>query len=120
VLSLPPFGRGISSWPNQSTGSSGGCCGWVSGLRGSLYALVHARQVTEIHPQPTDVRLDELHGHTESKLEIKFSLVNVCGCFACMYVHMYVCCLQYPWRPEEGIRSHGSGAADGHELPCRC
>ena len=37
---------------------------------------------------------------------------------ACIYVHhVNACCL---WRPEESIRSPGTGVKDGYELPCGC
>ena len=48
---------------------------------------------------------------------------NVYGCFALIYLymwsvyHMCVLCLR---RPEEGIRSSGTGVTDSCESPCGC
>lgn len=38
------------------------------------------------------------------------------GCFACMYACSPMC-MQYPWRPGEGIRLSGTGVKNGCELP---
>jgi hypothetical protein len=35
----------------------------------------------------------------------------------CMGVLVSVLCIQYPWRPEEGDRSTGTGVTDGCETP---
>lgn len=32
-------------------------------------------------------------------------------------VYLYTICMQYPGKPEEGIRSPGTGVTDGWELP---
>lgn len=65
------------------------------------------------------------HGNRErgrhwdpGSLTLSLSFLEVRVLLACLYVHhVYACCLQ---RPEQGIRSLGSGVKDGCELSCKC
>lgn len=51
------------------------------------------------------------------KKDLKIFLLYV-WVFSCMY--LCTTCMQYPWGPEEGIKSPGTGVADGCEPLCGC
>jgi hypothetical protein len=36
------------------------------------------------------------------------------------YIYIWTECIQCPQRPEEGVRSLGTGVRDSYELPCGC
>lgn len=61
--------------------------------------------------------------HSEGRDTIRFfevylSLFYAYDCFVCMKVCLYTKRLCFLWRIEEGIKSPGTGVADGCELLC--
>ena len=77
-------------------------------------------------------------GEQEKKIHISYLkhmhtvFLHICSCCACYYcllmflnylfllVSYLHTCVQYLQRPEEGIRSLGTGVTGGCELPCGC
>lgn len=49
-----------------------------------------------------------------------FILFHVYECVFCLHVYMYQMHAWYSWKPEENIRSHGTGVTDGSEPLRRC
>ena len=69
------------------------------------------------HCQSVFIFTDMYH-HAQFNEFTFYFLFCVYGCFACMC--LCTMCMQYPQRPEEDIRSHGTEVKDNCQLPCGC